>query len=113
MVRIVDVGTALEYFPRLPEQSIPFMMRVEAPLPAENAHVCRIDVQRGGATIQRGSPAPLDLNVGISMLSQLYVGVHSVDTAKRAGDIVSRGGVLREPLKKMFLPQHVALRAYF
>ncbi|USZ68406.1 sterol carrier protein domain-containing protein [Halorussus salilacus] len=115
MVRLVDVPaavTALDYPDRTNAASAAFVLSVSDPLAEWNDRTFRIAVADGRATCEPTDADP-DAEVGVSTLSQLFVGYHSVADAETLGDLELRDSTARETLEAMFPPTDVFLREGF
>ncbi|NEU57017.1 enhanced intracellular survival protein Eis [Halorussus sp. MSC15.2] len=114
MVRLVDVPAAFEAldYPDAPDAS--FTVRVSDSLADWNDGTFRVRVEGGRATCERtAGEAEADVVTGVSALSQVYVGYHSVADAESLTDLDVRTPVARETLSAMFPERDVFLREGF
>ena len=115
MVRVVDVAHALETVPYPEGATADLTLAVSDDTAAWNDRTFRLRVEDGTATCTPadGPAAEADATVGIGTLSQLVPGYHSVEEARRLGDLTVRDDGVDDRLAALFPPQTVFLRTFF
>lgn len=115
MVRVVDVARALEAVPYPDDASADLTLAVTDETAAWNDRTFRLPVDNGTASCTPvDTPADVaDLTVGVGTLSQLVAGYHSVDEARRLGDLTVHEDGAADRLAALFPPQPVFLRTFF
>lgn len=115
MVRVVDVPDALETTPYPEDVTADLTLAVADDTARWNDDTFRLRVADGGGTCEQAAvaPAEADAAVGVGTLSQLVAGYHSVDEARRLGDLAVRESRVADVLAALFPPRSVYLRTYF
>ena len=113
MVRLTDVG----HLERLdwPDSDLACTLAISDPLLDRNDDLFELSVSGGTATVDplSSSDSTVDVTVDIATLSQLAVGTHGVDAAKRLAGLEIRDESVRDPLEDVFQPESVYLGEFF
>ncbi|MFC7141226.1 enhanced intracellular survival protein Eis [Halosimplex aquaticum] len=113
MARIVDVADALSACPYPADVSAELTLRVTDETAAWNDGQFRLAVSDGSGTVTADASGDPDATVGIGTLSQLVVGYHDVEAARRIGDLSLADGGIADALAALFPPERTYLRTFF
>ncbi|PSP82864.1 GNAT family N-acetyltransferase [Halobacteriales archaeon QS_1_68_17] len=115
-VRIVDVARALERLPYPENLNARVTLDVTDGFAEWNDGLFRLSVDDGTATCRQlpeGDGAAPDVETDVGTLSQVLVGYHGIETAKRVGSLAVDGDDTGATLAGLFPPRRVYLRDFF
>ena len=114
MVRVVDVVDALEACPYPAGATANLTVRVTDETADWNDGQFRLDVADGtGSCAGVDGDGDPDATVDIGTLSQLVVGYHDIDAARRVGDLTVADDTVADTLGALFPDERTYLRTFF